>query len=619
MKSLCLAAVLLPLVAFSQNAPTGAPANNGMKNGRFEQFAPKNDLNLWTGVDAAGCLAGFVQSVSVVTEAGHIGSIPIPPSVQVADLNGDGLPDIFMVDGYGYFRVFFNSGTKTEPKFTTSEIAPLFFRRVVAQAYWQKEFWERDENAFHACLADFAKRGTMDILMGNYLGRLLLVKNSGSATVPEWRQPAKYTDAWIPTTKDNHCWGNLLAPVVWDWNGDGKLDVAVGEGSYSANSIHLLLNKGSSSALKFDEDGREYLAFGEGREQLVPAVVDWNGDGQPDLLVGDRMGTLTLYLAKAPWQQGKQLERQPEPVRFGGTTTIGLGPEGAKCICPAVGDLNGDGLFDIIVARTNGRIAVAYNTGTKTEPKFGPLVEIKGENIAAKEKFAQPAGWEIVFGLREGNAYGYYACVSPTEDPEAAGATGARALKFAYTPSQNKIIRRQSMIYPTMSGKNEMAGCWAPFSGDGKSTLAWGLLDDISYGLCESNVALFRQQIDSGFLKPGGRYKLSFNVKGHGVKNCRIRFTAGGWLVRDTKKGGVEPGNWVSEVVNQDEEFPVSPKWTPVTKTINVRFEKVPELNSPERFKNGGRTDYKGALQIYSSLDPDVGALYFDDVQLTPM
>ncbi len=43
------------------------------------------------------------------------------------------------------------------------------------------------------------------------------------------------------------------------------------------------------------------------------------------------------------------------------------------------GDLNGDGLFDIVVGKTNGRVAVIYNTGTKTEPKWGQPVELKGD------------------------------------------------------------------------------------------------------------------------------------------------------------------------------------------------------------------------------------------------
>jgi len=30
-----------------------------------------------------------------------------------------------------------------------------------------------------------------------------------------------------------------------------------------------------------------------GLEQLTPAVVDWNNDGKPDIICGDRTGYLT--------------------------------------------------------------------------------------------------------------------------------------------------------------------------------------------------------------------------------------------------------------------------------------------------------------------------------------
>src|SRR5882762_808134 len=102
----------------------GACAQNLILNGDFAKSAPAD--NLWDGVDGAGFLAGFRRGTYALTESGKVGGQDMPISVSLVDLNGDGLPDIVTSDPSGVLRAFFNSGTKTEPKFTYAEIIPIF-------------------------------------------------------------------------------------------------------------------------------------------------------------------------------------------------------------------------------------------------------------------------------------------------------------------------------------------------------------------------------------------------------------------------------------------------------------------------------------------------------------
>ena len=97
-----------------------------------------------------------------------------------------------------------------------------------------------------------------------------------------------------------------MAPWFEDWNGNGRPDLILGEGTYSANSIRLVVNVGSRGRPAFVADRVYYLAYGDGYEQLTPAVVDYNGDGLRDLLVGTRTGEIRMH-KRLPGDDAKKI------------------------------------------------------------------------------------------------------------------------------------------------------------------------------------------------------------------------------------------------------------------------------------------------------------------------
>ena len=146
-------------------------------------------------------------------------------------------------------------------------------------------------------LVDFDGNHKFDIVAGTYEGSLFRIPNVGTLTAPNFRPTEDRDTLLINTHKKGVLWCNYLAPFLTTaFNNQNRLDLIMGEGTYSANSIYWLRNLNSSGTPTYDEDHLLKMIPGMGLEQLTPVVVDWNNDGKPDILCGDRTGHLDLYI-----------------------------------------------------------------------------------------------------------------------------------------------------------------------------------------------------------------------------------------------------------------------------------------------------------------------------------
>lgn len=550
-----------------------APANL-LHNPGFEEGSHTED-NLWDGVDSDGALTGFPFSAETVLEDGKFGQLAMPPSVAFVDLNGDGKPDLLTADPSGYFRFYPNSGTAAAPKFTHAEILPIYLSSVFAPEAkdWKRLMSDQARRCPRFALADWRHTGLLDLLVGNYFGEVLFLPNGGTARQPVFRQPAGpdgIASARLATSDKGQFWGNLLSPAALDLNHDGRLDLVVGEGTYSANSIHWLRNVSNGGPPKFNDANHFHLAYGDGREQLIPTVVDYDGDGYPDLLVADRTGEVGVYL-----NPGKS---QPAGAEFKRVSTLTFGGQGklpGLCSLYAA-DFNGDGLFDLIVGLPSGHLGVALNSGTKGSPQFGPIVEIKGEDRLGRN-INLPGGWAVDTSSHLGNALGYFTVVDAQADPGSQPPEGAHCLKAGYWPLGGGAFQIPAEGMP-------------------------GVMKH--FALAQENVTLQTN-------KP---YEVSFRAKGVGMEKLRYRFLSyykgvPPMVKIDRGERGEfrNPEAVVEEWEDVGADFGLGSNWSTVSGTLNVRYKHNELRNVPTM---------TGTFSIEFWATSSTSMAYFDDFKI---
>ena len=152
-------------------------------------------------------------------------------------------------------------------------------------------------------------------------------------------------------------------PCIADWDGDGDLDLICGE---FVDGLTWFENTGTRSEPRLAAGRQLKNKEGEIRfhiEMIVPVVSDFDGDGRPDLVVGDEDGRVAWVRNTGKVRGGMPqfgtpvyLRQEADLVKFGALST------------PCAYDWDGDGKEDIVAGNSAGEIALIHNLTGGPDP-----------------------------------------------------------------------------------------------------------------------------------------------------------------------------------------------------------------------------------------------------------
>jgi hypothetical protein len=254
-------------------------------------------------------------------------------SVAVADVNGDGKPDLLVTnncvtDGAfncvnGSVGVLLGNGDGT-------------FQSAVS-------YGSGGTGASSVAVRDVNGDGKLDLLLANACGNngnygcmigsvgVLLGKGSGTFKAAAIDASGGYEPYSV---------------AVGDVNGDGNPDLLVANECGNTDDcngvVGVLLGNGNGTfqpVVTYDSGGYDAQSV---------AVADVNGDGKPDLLVANGSGAVGVLLGNGDGT-------------FQAAMSYGSGGQDAESV--AVADVNGDGKPDLVVANGDGTVGILLGNG----------------------------------------------------------------------------------------------------------------------------------------------------------------------------------------------------------------------------------------------------------------
>jgi len=324
--------------------PTGAT---------YRPISVLNGATALAGYSAAPFACTFTPNKGSITTADIAANVDFatgatPVSVAIGDLDGDGKPDLAVVNQSSNTVSIFRNISSSGP--------------ITAASFAAKVDFVTGNEPESVAIGDFDGDGKPDLAVVNY----------GSSTVSVFRNISSSGSITASSfaTKVDFATGSLPSSVaIGDLDGDGKPDLAVA--NYSSNTISVLRNTASSGSITAASFAVR-VDFATGSNPISVAIGDLDGDGKPDLALAN-LGSSAVSVLR-------------NTASSGSITTASFAAKvdfatGSVPYSVAIGDLDGDGKPDLAVANEGSNtVSVFRNTASS-----GPIT---AASFAAKVDFA---------------------------------------------------------------------------------------------------------------------------------------------------------------------------------------------------------------------------------------
>jgi len=272
-----------------------------------------------------------------------------PIQVVLADLDGDGNPDLLVANAYDHTISIYRN-TSTNGLLAPASFAPrITFQRA-----------EASDSPLNVLTADIDGDGKLDLVVPDYAASVVSIYRNlstpGNISTNSFAAPVNFPVGPSPR-----------GVAVMDLDGDGRPEIVTANTGNA--TVSILRNLASPGALTTNSFAPEFeLPVGDSPQAV--AVADLDGDGLPDLMVANANSAFVSIYQNIGSPTGISSNSFAPRLDL---------PAMTGCIAITAGDLDSDGQSELLFGSYSSQtIAVCRNLATPgllTTNSFAPRIE----------------------------------------------------------------------------------------------------------------------------------------------------------------------------------------------------------------------------------------------------